>query len=138
MRNASPQMAGKKWKDVTPGRMSFYQSGVSAAGGAYEEGVRGAGDRYASGVQQAISNGQWQAGVEGKGSRYAMKASTVGGSRWSDGVSRAETDYVSGVTPYLQAISGMSLPPRGPKGAAQNYGRSQAVGDALHAIKIRR
>ena len=138
MRMPSPQAAGKKWKDVTPTRQSFYTAGVSGAGAAYEEGVRGAGDRYASGIQMAIANNQWQSGVENKGGRYAQRAASVGGSRWSDGVARGEADYATGVAPFFQAIGGMTLPPRGPKGAPQNYGRSQAVGDALHAIRIHR
>ena len=138
MRMPSPQAAGAKWKTVTPGRQSFYQAGVQGAASAYQEGVTGAGDRYSQGVQQAIANNQWQSGVEGKGSRYAMRASTVGAPRWSDGVGRGESDYAAGVAPYFQAIGGMSLPPRGPKGAPQNYARSQSVGDALHAIKIHR
>lgn len=133
----SPQAAADKWKNVTPGRQNFYQQGVSGAASRYDEGVRGAGDRYQAGVQQAISNNMWESGVEGKGARFAMKAGSVGAPRWADGVSRAQGDYATGVSPYFQAISGMTLPPKGPKGHPGNYARSQAVGDALHAIKTR-
>ena len=137
MRMPNAAAAAKKWKDVTPGRQTFYSQGVAGAAAAYDEGVRGAGDRYAAGVQTAISNGLWGINVEGKGSRFAQRASTVGGPRWSDGVSRGESDYASHVQPYFAALGSIQLPMKGPKGHPGNYARSQAVGDALHAMKIR-
>jgi len=138
MRMPNAGAAAAKWKTVTPGRQNFYQQGVQAAGAAYDEGVRGAEDRYAAGISQAISNNSWGHGVEGKGGLYAQKAASVGAPRWADGVSRGESAYSAGVQPFFQAIGGMTLPPKGPKGHPGNYARSQAVGDALHAIKVRR
>lgn len=138
VRTASAAAAGDKWKAVTPGRMNYYVQGVQGGAQAYEEGVRGAGDRYAAGVTQAISDRMWESGVEGKGSKFAMKAASIGGGRWSEGVNKAQSDYTTAIAPFLQAINGMSLPPAGPKGYAGNYARSQAVGEALRAVKVRR
>jgi hypothetical protein len=43
---------------------------------------------------------------------------------------------VAGVTPYLNTIAALNLPPRQAKGNPANYQRVQAVGDALRAKKL--
>jgi hypothetical protein len=39
------------------------------------------------------------------------------------------------VTPYIQAIGAVDLPPRGPAGSQGNYARVAAIGTALRRLK---
>ena len=90
-----------------------YEAGVQAAIGrkAYSAGLRKSGD------------GKWQKGILDKGR-----------SRYQQGVTVAKDEYAAGFSPYASILSSLTLQPRGPKGT--NYGRVQAVGDALRAKKV--
>lgn len=134
-------------KDVTASAQKFvaraqaaggdYSNGVSNAGGKWATNTKNSAQTYALGVQQAITDGRYAAGVnQNSQNKYQTRASTVGAQRYPQGVSGAQQSWATGVTPYLQTIANLTLPPRQPKGSAANYQRVQAVGDALRAKKL--
>jgi len=79
---------------------------------------------FTSGLTKA-GDAAWSAGALNKGA-----------ARYPQGTQLAAPKWQSNVQPYLQTIAGFSLPPRGIRGAAQNWQRSQALGQALHAQKV--
>ena len=131
----SPQAAGAKWASVTPTRQQYYQAGVQGAGQRWQQGVDSSEQNWSMGVQQAMAENRYTLGVSGKASKYSQKASTIGAPRWGTGVASAEPAYEAGVTRIFQALSSLTLPPRGPTGSPQNLARVQAVVDAERAAR---
>ena len=114
-----------------------YQAGVQAAAQDWQTNTAGSAENYAAGVQDAIGRGAFAKGVaKAGGSKYAQKAGTIGARRFPEGVREAGPDFEAGVTPYLQTIAALTLPPRRPKGDPANFARVQAVGEALRRRKL--
>lgn len=114
-----------------------YTEGVKAAGADWESNTRASGENYAQGVQQAIADGRFVKGVTDAGQgKYVGRASTLGAQRFPTGVQAAEGDWARGSAPYLDALKGMELPPRRPKGDPGNQARANAVAQRLRAIKV--
>jgi hypothetical protein len=125
-----------------------YAARGSAAGSDYTAGVQNprqdwnaatiaAAPNFAAGVQAAIGNGSFAKGVNAAGTaKWQRKAAGVGAQRFGPGVQAAQGDYMNGVSPYLQVLAGLSLPPRGPKGDPGNIQRVAAVAAALRAKKL--
>lgn len=114
-----------------------YTEGVKNAGSDWQAGAAAGADNYAAGTQAAIADGRFARGVAAAGSaKYVQRASVLGAQRYPTGVAAAEGDWSKGAQPYLQAIAGMTLPPRRPKGDPGNAARSQAVASALRAMKV--
>jgi len=66
----------------------------------------------------------WAAGVANKGAQ-----------RYAPGVQAAQSKWQANTSPYLQALSGLDLPPRGLRRSAQNLQRVAAVDAAMVATK---
>lgn len=136
-----------KVKDAGSAAAKFTQRAAAAAGD-YQTGVQGAGedwarnaaasvDNYNAAVQEAITRGAFARGVsKAGGAKFAQRASTVGARRFPEGVREAAPAFQEGVAPYLQVISGLTLPPRRPKGDPANMQRVQAVTEALRRRKV--
>lgn len=131
----SPTDAGAKWAQQTPGRQQYYVSGVQGAAQSWQTGVDGSQSNWEAGVQDAVANRRYANGVAGKGQAYAQKASTIGGTRWAQGVSQGQPAYVTGVQPIFAALSSLTLPAKGPRGSIANLQRVQAVVDAERAAR---
>jgi hypothetical protein len=116
---------------------SDYKDGVSAAGSDWETNTKAAADNYAAGVQQAIGDGRFIKGVSAAGSsKFVTRASTLGAQRYPTGVGAAQNDWAKGAQPYLDALKGMDLPPRRPKGDPGNQARANAVATRLRSMKV--
>jgi hypothetical protein len=114
-----------------------YSAGVAAPRVPWAAATAAAVSTYASGVQQSIANGSFVKGVTAAGdAKWSRKATTVGAARYGPGVQAAQQDYASGVAPYLQVLSSLQLPPRGPKGDPGNVQRVNAIAQALRAKKL--
>lgn len=114
-----------------------YSAGVAAAGPEWAAKTKAAADTYAAGVQQAIAQNRFAAGVtQTSQNKFQTRAAGVGAQRYPQGVAGSKDAWQTNVTPFLNTIAGLNLPPRQPKGSAANYQRVQAVGDALRAKKL--
>lgn len=112
-----------------------YEDGVRAAGADWENGAKNGGDNYRIAVTQAASEGRYERGISAAGAaKYVQKATTLGPQRFQTGVQAAEGDWARGSQPYLDALKGVELPPRRPRG--QNAARAQAVADRLHQMRV--
>ena len=120
---------------------------AAVAGPDYEAGVRGttdweqkavAGkDNYVAGLQASIARGSREKGIQAAGNAgWQTKAVQVGAQRFPTGVRAAQQDYKNKVSPYLETLRALDLPPKGPKGSPENYDRVRAVGEALHGQKV--
>jgi hypothetical protein len=80
--------------------------------------------RFKSGLSKAGDQG-WQAGASGKGANH-----------YADGVRGGAQKWATNVQPFLQTLSGLSLPAKGIRGSDANIQRVSAVAAALHAQKL--
>ena len=80
---------------------------------------------YARAVAASGGTGNWKTKSEAKAQNYGV------------GINAGMQAFESAIGKIMSAMPGIvnSLPPRGPVGSAQNYNRSAAVGQALHAQK---
>ncbi len=118
----------------------------SLAGGDYEAGVRNprrswegasvaAAGNYKQGVIAAANAGRFEAGIKGAGEdKWRENAIAKGPNRFAEGVALAEEEWKKGFKPYHDAISTVKLPPRGPKGSAQNLQRVAIVANTLRTL----
>jgi hypothetical protein len=133
----SPDVIGKKYAARGAAAGTDYATGVSTTQADWAALTTASANNYAAGVQAAIGSGMFQKGVAKAGTdKWKRKASGVGATRYGPGVQAAQGDYVTGVTPYLQVLSSLTLPPRGPKGDPGNINRVNAIAQALRAKKL--
>lgn len=127
----------KKFVQRASAAAGDYKDGVTAAGGDWETNTKASEDNYSAGVQAAIGDKRFGKGVAAAGAgKYVARASTLGAQRYPSGVGAAEGDWSKGAAPYLDALKGMDLPPRRPKGDPGNQARANAVAAKLRSMKV--
>lgn len=113
-----------------------YSAGVAAPRVDWAQATAAAGDSYEQGVTAAIGRKAFQKGVSASGTaKWSAKATTLGATRYPQGVAGAEGAFAQGFDKYANVLKGVTLPPRAPKGSPQNLQRVAAVADALHRAK---
>lgn len=125
----------EKWGTVTPGRANYYEEGVRTTTRDWAGNTQAAAGAYAQGVSDAISRGAFAKGVGDAGSGKWQQQTLAKKARWADGVRLGKANYQSGFAPFHAVISGVALPPRGPRGDPGNWERARAIGDALSAAR---
>jgi hypothetical protein len=127
--------AATKWNQRASAAAPAYTSGVANTTKDQAALAAAAEPTWSAAVQTAAANhtysqqvlaagtGAWKAGVASKGA-----------ARYPQGVAAGQPAYVTGVTPYFNALTQLTLAPRGPKGS--NIGRVQAVDDAMIATRL--
>jgi|AKVG01.1.fsa_nt_gi hypothetical protein len=116
----------------------------SQAGQDFETGVQNVSDSeqqnatlesaasWETGVQEAIQEGRFETGVNNPSRSWQETTLEVGSSRFTQGVSQAGDVWQDSFQPFADTLQSLNLQPRGSRGAAANYERSRAVGEALH------
>jgi hypothetical protein len=128
----------QKWSTVTPQRQTEYTDGVQNPRTDWLAATQAAAANYDKGIQAAVANKSFSKGVARAGSqKWQQKTLTKGPGRWAQGVSVSRSDYEAGFAKYHQAISGITLPPRGPKGDPSNINRVAIIAKTLHDLKVR-
>lgn len=113
-----------------------YKSGVETAGADWEQGAVAGEDNYKAGVNDAMARGAFGKGVRKAGAaKYTKNASTLGPQRYQQGVANAKDEWSKGFAPVAQVLSGLNLPPKGPKRSPANQNRSNMVQTALGVWK---
>lgn len=124
----------EKWASRASGAGADYASGVRAPRRSQSAAAIAAKENYKAGVTLAISEGRFEKGLQKAGDAKWLKGATEKGEqRFTQGVLGTQQEYAAGFAPFAQALTSLSLAPRGPKGT--NYGRVQAVGEALRNAK---
>jgi len=126
-----------KWADVTPARARQWEDGIKATStDEYAAPAIAAAPVWEQAVQEAAARGAYAKGVNERAEKWKRKALAVGAQRFGPGVRAAEPDFATGFAPYREVIAGLTLPPRGPRGAPGNYERVREVGEALHSKRV--
>lgn len=130
------EVIAQKWADVTPGRAAEYEKGVRNPVRDYATNAIAADAAWKAGVQAAIQGNRFTAGVRKVGTeKWKQKSIELGAPRFGPGVVAARAEYQAGFAPFREAISQVTLPPRGPRRAPQNIQRVQVIVTALSARK---
>jgi len=125
----------KKFVQRAGAASADYKDGVAASGADWEAGARAGADNYKQAVIEAANQGRFEKGVAAAGAqKFVTRATTLGSQRFATGVQAAEGEWAKGSAPYLDALKGIELPPRRPRG--QNAGRADAVAQRLHQMRV--
>lgn len=110
-------------KGITDPRRSWSESAIKADG------------TYRQAVVQAANQGRFARGIKNAGEdKWKRNALQKGPGRFAEGVAVAKGDWEEGFKPFREAIAALDLPPRGPKGSAQNIQRVTAVAQTLRQL----
>ena len=132
-----PNAIATKWNQRASAAAPAYTAGVNNPRTDYATAAVGAEPTWEQGVTAAIGRKAFAAGVKRVGTtKWQAAAAGKGSQRYPGGVAAGQSNYQSGVTPYLQVLSTLSLPARGPKGSANNTQRVSAVDTALNSKKM--
>lgn len=133
---SAPEIA-KKWAQVTPARDKVWESEIQRMSDAdWADPTLAAEPVYEAGVTAAMAEGLYGKGVAKDPGKMRRKALAVGKARYGPGVRAAEADQAKGFAPYREVIAGLTLSPRGPRGAPGNYDRVREVGEPLHDKRV--
>lgn len=128
--------AAARWARRSANASQDYTDGVNSTPNDWEKNTLAAHESYKSAVVKAANEGRQAAGVRRSGQSWWKKRTTeVGPQRFAEGVAASQSTYEEGVAPYLAAIAGTKLSPRGPKGDPRNYKRVMEMGEALRRVK---
>jgi len=129
----------EKYKRVTPGRRTDYETGIADPKQDWETETLAANDAWKGGVQEAISRDRFYTGVKEAGTRrWQEETKQKGPERWVPGIGYGADDYERNFGPFRDVIERTTLPPRYPKGDPRNYDRVVAMGTALRQAKVGR
>lgn len=127
----------EKWTRRASVATEDYQQGINNPRADWAQATAGAAQAYTQGIQQAIQRKAWEKGIQKSGTeKWRRKATEVGTSRYPQGVQVSQPDYENAVKPYLDTISSIALPPRGPKGDPRNLDRVKIIAEALRKKKL--
>jgi hypothetical protein len=126
----------EKWNRRASSATQEYTDGVGAPRKPWAAATQAAEGSYEQGVQASISRKAFGKGVAAAGdAKWSSRAKELGSGRYASGVAAGQSAYQTGFTPYFNAISNLSLPPRGAKGSPANLQRVAAVATALRNVK---
>ena len=120
-----------------------YRASISRVGSAYADGIDRttewqsraiAGEaNYNAAMQAALSNESRAKGVaKVSNDQWRSKAKSKGATRIGPGMREGVDKQARNFSPYREALTGLNLPPRGPRDGG-NVARVQAVVDAMIA-----
>lgn len=125
----------KKFVQRAGAAQADYKDGVAASGADWEAGARAGADNYKLAVVEAANQGRFEKGIAAAGAaKFTARATTLGAQRFASGVQAAEQEWAKGTAPFLDALKGLELPPRRPRG--QNAARADAVAQRLHQMRV--
>jgi len=128
-----------KWVNRSVNAVADYKAGVMAPKASQSASAIAASSLWQQSVSSAAALNRFTAGLRAAGDQgWQAGASTKGAAHFGDGVRGAQNKWATNVSPYLQTIAGLSLPPKGIRGNDANLARVQAVDAALHAQKLQR
>jgi len=91
---------------------------------------------YAAGVQAGIARQAFQKGLQKSGkSGWLAGVVKKGGDRFASGVAASADKYATESGRFDSARTAAASLPRGPRGSAANFQRSQTVGQALNRVR---
>jgi hypothetical protein len=109
-----------------------YQLGIDNPRVNWDVAAKAGEANYKLAVVAAANAGRFGAGVSRVGNQaWADGAKKKGTGRFAEGVALAAPKFQDRIQGVIAAIESVTLPPRGPKGSAQNLARIAPIGVAL-------
>lgn len=132
IRFPSPGVGGERWSRRAAAAQPDYVTGVGSPRVPWQAAAAAGAQNYATGVQAAVAAGSFAKGIQRAGdAKWSDRATKLGPGRFAQGVQVAQPAYEAGVGPIWQRVASVTLPPRGPTGAAQNYQRPALVAQEM-------
>lgn len=132
-----PAASATKYTNNTANAVPAYKAGVQSPKTSQSAAAVAAVGNWQTAVSSTAARNAFVAGLNKAGDTAWMNgALNKGADRYPVGTRLAAPKWQANVTPYLQTIASFTLPPKGIRGAAQNWQRSQALGLALHQQKL--
>jgi len=126
-----------KWKEVTPGRVAYYEKGVKEPLKNWEEMAIAAEPAWESGVTDAVGRKAFMGGVKRVGiKKWQTMAIAKGVARFGPGIEIGAPYYEEGFKPFHEVIAAITLPARGRRGDPKNIERVRAIAAALHKKRV--
>lgn len=129
----------EKWADNAGSTQAgnAYREGVQSPRRSWEDATVAADDARKAGLEAADARDAFITGVREAGNaKWQRRATSLGPSRFRQGVREAKDDFSRGFAPFHSVIAGLTLPPRGPKGSPENIERVRVIAEALHAERV--
>jgi len=134
-----PGASAAKFVQRAQNAVDAYKAGVQAPKVSQNAAAVAAIPRWQQAVASSAAAAAMRSGLAAAGDQGWMNgALQKGAGRYPDGVAKAQAKYQANVTPFFQAIGSLTLPDKGLRGSSANYARVQAVGQALHTLKLQR
>jgi hypothetical protein len=126
----------KKWANRAGAAGADYSTGVQNPRRPQAQTAAAAATTWATGVQQAVANGTFAKNVLAAANKYMTNALGKGAARYPSGITAGTADFSNGITPVINVLSNLTLPPRLPKGDPGNItNRVAPVCAALRMLK---
>jgi hypothetical protein len=134
-----PSASATKYTNNTANAVPAYKAGVQSPKRSQSQSAIDAVGNWQQAVSSQQARSAYTSGLTKSGDQgWVNGALNKGADRYPTGTRLAAPKWQTNVTPFLQAISSFNLPPKGIRGASQNWQRSQALGLALHQLKVQR
>lgn len=126
-----------KWQANASLAGDSYKAGVTSPRRSWSAAAAAADESRKAGLAEADARNAFVVGVQAAGDKkWKDNATTLGPTRYRQGVANSGDVFSGGFAKYHSVISGTTLPPRGPKGSPENIERVRAIADALHQAKV--
>jgi hypothetical protein len=127
---------GEKWQRRAGAAVQDWVGGINNPREDWASATQAAASNWEQGVQRAIAGQKFERGVSEAGTqKWQRGARTKGAARYPQGITAARSDYESAMQDVFNVIESTQLPPRGPRGSAQNFERSRIMGQALNRLR---
>jgi hypothetical protein len=134
-----PATVMQKWTTRAAAAVNDYKAGAASPKASQSASAIAAAPLWQQAVQSPAALTAFQSGLRSSGDQgWLNGVNNKGAARYPGGIQAGATKFQNNITPYLQAISGLNLPPKGIRGSAQNINRVQAVAQALHQLRLQR
>ncbi len=132
-----PGTLANKYSTRAQAAVPEYRVGVTDPKRSQSDSAIAAAPNWQAAVTSAAALARFTSGLRAAGDAgWKQGALTKGADRYGPGVVAAKSKWQARVTPFLNAIAALDLPPKGLRGSSANYQRVSAVGSALHALKV--
>lgn len=133
----SIEQAAPKWAENAGRSAEEYVTQAIAAAEDWARNTAKAANTYGQAIAAPGIKTRFLKGVQRAGAaKYSRKVDAVARDRFAPGIVAAESDYKTGVEPYLSTLAALTLTARKPRGDPANYRRVEEIGKALNAKRL--
>ena len=134
-----PTTVANKWSTRAQGAVNDYAAGAASPKQSQSQSAIAAAPLWQQAVQSPAALAAFTSGLNKSGDAgWLAGVNNKGKARYAGGVTAGMTKFQTNITPFLQAIASVALPPKGLRGSAQNIQRVAAIAQALHTLKLQR